>query len=535
MLMPRLRRFQREDVELIKKHKLRVLVASSPGTGKTLVAIRSISESAGSLPVVVICPASVVHNWKKEFGVWAPHLKVHVIEDTTTRPPRSPIDVFVISWSLLDLWEPKLSLLPIKTIVADECHMSKNPEALRSQALYRLAQDRPGLLQLSGTPMVNNESELNVLKTLFGHEPLIIRRLLEEVAPDVPIKKRAYLPVQLRPHHQTIYDQANNDFLEWLRKHKEKVDGDDADLEGSIEAEALVKIGYLRRIVGEAKVPAAADWVARMVRLGEPVIVFAEHQQPLKKLSKSLHRQRIRHCLLDGAVSTKNRQKMVDDFQAHVYPVFLCSKAGKEGITLTAARHVLFLERYFTSAEEEQAEDRSRRIGQLHPTTMWYLHAVGTVDERIDEIVRTKRDLIQRNLRSVTTVENSEVDVKTLLRQWESHLTTGQAPSRLGLGDPLPSLPRPRDTHAIVFKGSRWVKRSALLWCKMNGFEASRVIDLGNRLQLVIHPAQSFTPGKFRSFKVSEDIHVLVGDRISAALRKQAKAARSERGVVDSV
>lgn len=507
----KLRKPQREDVNSIKRASLRALVASEPGTGKTPVSIRSIVETPGATPAVIVCPSSVTFNWKKELSRWAPNTTAHVIEDTSSPLPKTKCDFFIISWGLLDHWEEKLRRKKVKSVVADECHMAKNPEAIRSQALYRLAKGRPGLLLLSGTPIVNNEGELEVLKAIFGHEPLIVRRLLSEVAPDIPKKKRSYLQVELRPKHRELYDKANQEFEEWLTELKEQQG--DFDFTGEIANEAFIKIGYLRRIVGEAKVPAASDWVARMVRLGEPVIVFAEHSIPLRKLSKALRKQRIRHCLLNGSTSPKKRQEMVDHFQDHQFPVFLASKAGKEGITLTAARHVMFLERFFTAAEEEQAEQRCNRIGQQFETTTWFLHAADTIDDRLDEIVRRKREIVEGNLKTDTVLDTPEAAVSALIARWDKHLEAPRAAAVIGAGSPLPALPSPRDTHAVVFRGSRWVHQSAARWCKMNGYKHDSKKDYGNRFHLVIHPVSSFQSGTFELLKVSSDISVIVGKR----------------------
>lgn len=525
--MKELRPFQREDVDVIKRNRLRALVASSPGTGKTVVAITSIVEMAReSLPALIVCPASVTHNWKNEFQEWAPGVRVHIIEDMS-----SPVDrdneVYVISWALLDPREMDLHPIGLRTIVADEVHLAKNDEALRSRALYRLTRRTPGLLALTGTPIVNRKEELEVIEALYGKKPIMIRRLLEDVAPDIPKKSRSYLYVQLRERARMEYRRAVDDFETWLRNEKEKLLGEgeaDEAVERALVSEAFTKMGYLRRLVGEAKVPAASDWIARAVRMGEPIVVFVEHQVVLKKLVKSLHRQRIRHCVIEGKTSTAKRQEYIEAFQHNKYPVILCTKAGKEGITLHAARHLLFVERFFTCADEEQAEDRIRRIGQNYPTTIWYLHAPDTVDDRLDAIVRSKRKIISQNLTTVETPETERQNVMELILSWSSFVVPKNLKmTKLGLGDPLPPLPSPATTYAVTFHGDRWSPKAAKRWCRMHGYHVERAVPLENRLRLEVHPIDIFKQKEFKSFPVCADIKVITGQRLSPSNEKRMR------------
>jgi SNF2 family DNA or RNA helicase len=527
------RDFQREDIEQIKAHGLRALVASAPGTGKSLVAIRSLVEYTGSLPALVICPASVIYNWTREWKKWAPG--VRAIPLVTGSEPIPKLDrgtVLILSWALLDTRWEELVRLGIRSIVADEAHLARNPDALRSQALWQIVQRVPHLLLLSGTPIVNNEGELGVLKDLLGPRPFMVRRLIEDVAKDIPPKTRSYIQIQLPEKQRENYDKANEEFEEWLigeQTVRRQAGLSEIEIERTLAAEAFTKVGYLRRLVGEYKVPAAVDWVSRAVRVGEPVVVFCEHQNVLSKLSKGLRKQRIRHGVLDGATSIKDRQKLIDDFQKYRFPVFLGTRAAKEGITLTVARHLLFVERFFTSADEEQAEDRIRRITQIHPTTIWYLHAVDTIDDRVDQIVRGKRFIIRTAIGSAKTAETPTNNVVDLLRSWGEHTRTEKgAVSTLGTGDPLPALPSPTDTHAIVFSGDRWQPLSALRWCRMNGYDPAARVDLEGKFRLVNHPALVFKPQSFSVFSVSKDIRIIVGSRLSKA--NERKMRRSMKG-----
>ena len=527
--MNELRPFQREDVERVKKAGLRALIASAAGSGKTIITARVIAEThRQSLPAVVICPASVTRNWVRELRLWAPGIKAVLVEGMNGRIPRVSGDViYIMSWALLDSRWTDLLRLGIRTIVADELHFCKNPDALRSQALYQLAQGIKQFIGLTGTPIVNSKDDLHAVTALIGENPLMIRRLLEDVAPDIPEKKRSYLHIKLRDKHQLEYDKADQDFEQWLRMEKEKLLGEgmaEEEVERVLAAEALAKIGYLRRLVGLHKVPAAVDWISRAVRTGEPVVVFLEHQDVLRKLSKSLSKQRIRHVIIEGDTTARQRQKNIDAFQRHEYPVFIGTKAAKEGITLTAARHLLFIERYFTSAEEEQAEERIHRITQTYKTTIWFLHAMGTVDDRLDAIVRSKRQIIRTAIGAAHIMETATGNVEALVHVWGEHAAVEQQePLPLGLGKPLDPLPSPSDTHGVVFYGDRWQPASAATWCKMHGYDPGKKVDLLDRFKLVLHPVEVFRKNQFHVVRVCKDIRIITGARLSRANEKRVR------------
>jgi hypothetical protein len=261
--------------------------------------------------------------------------------------------------------------------------------------------------------------------------------------------------------------------------------------------------------------------------MGEPVVVFLEHQRTLKKLTRALGKQRIRFGVIEGSTSSTRRQELVDAFQAHKLPVFIATRAGKEGITLTAARHLLFIERFFTSADEEQAEDRIRRIGQTRKTTIWYLHAYDTVDERIDAIVRSKRQIVRTAIGGADTEETSTGNVVALLHAWGEHVGDKTKPPirPLGLGDPLPPLPSPSDTHAVVFSERRWSRRAALQWCRMHGYRPTKRVDMKDRFKFVMHPAPVFEKTNFSRFVVSKDIKIITGKRLNRTNERRVRRA----------
>ena len=404
-------------------------------------------------------------------------------------------------------------------IVVSNCHFAKNEDAMRSRYLRALADRCPHVILLSGTPLINSASELEAIKSIFNQDDgPMIRRLLEDVVPEVPPKTRATLPIVLRPNDEREYRRAENDFAEWLeRELGRRMDAGEAaeTANRALAAEALVKSGYLRRLLGSAKVHAAIDWIGRAARLGEPVVVFCEHQEVVEAVQKHLKTQRIGFVTIDGSVSRNDRQEAIDQFQAGKVPVFIGSKAAKEGITLTRARHLLFLERYWTSAEEEQAEDRIRRIGQTRPTTIWFLHATGTIDDRISQIIELKRRLIAHTIGASTINEEDESAVESLIAQWSERTASPFAGKEtdLGHGKAFPPIPFPNTVLALHFRGPKWTEKRARSWAILHGYPVQKITPAGKGLRLYVASPASFESGKFTTLPIAADIEAVSGKR----------------------
>ena len=516
--VPLLRPFQREGVEFLHQHDFTALVADSQGTGKTITTLAAIASDAPRLvPVVVICPASVAIHWKREARIWCPWMRSYIIDDETTPLPRARIDLIVCSWSLLHMRLGDLLARHARLVVGDEIHAAKNANALRTEAFAALAASTPHRILLSGTPLINRESELEQICALLGtQKPAMIRRLLEDVAPDIPPKSRAIVQVALPKRVVQEYRAAELDFASWLQERMgtayEEGEQGEARVAGEIAGEALIKIGYLRQILANGKVPAAADWIARAVRVGEPVVVFGEHIEMLHKLLRNLRKQRIRAVLIEGATSRAARQEAIDAFQHGALPVLLGSKAAKEGITLTRARNVAFVERFWTAAEEEQAEDRVHRITQRYPTRVWFLHARNTIDDRMAEIVEGKRRLVRDVIGGADIAESDESAVARLLQTWNRHIGVAtEGPPTLGADTRLPPLPSPYWTCCLIFSASRWTPETARNWSTMNGYHALRIEPAPGGWRIWNHSATRFRRGTFRSVPLSKDIKAIVG------------------------
>jgi SWI/SNF-related matrix-associated actin-dependent regulator 1 of chromatin subfamily A len=166
----------------------------------------------------------------------------------------------------------------------------------------------------------------------------------------------------------------------------------DAKIAAALRAEQLVRLNNLRQLAARGKLPTALAWIADFLASGEPLVVFGEHvatqRAVLDRFPDAAH--------ILGADSTRERQRAVDAFQSEDGPqLIVCSmRAASQGLTLTRASNVAFLELDWTPARHDQAEDRLHRIGQDSAVTAWYLLAPDTIDAAMAELLERKRGLI---------------------------------------------------------------------------------------------------------------------------------------------
>jgi len=413
-------------------------------------------------------------------------------------------------------------------LIADECHYAKNDESSRTKALFELAKVTPHILMLSGTPIVNNHTELQTIESVFGKKPPMIRRLLSDVAPDVPEKTRHTLYVHMRQKHVREYVKAFREFEEWLREElaKKLKDGElEETVKKSLVAQALVKIGYLRRIVGKAKVYSAIDFISRAIRVGEPVVVFCEHNETVRRLETLLKKQNIRYVTIKGGTPKNKRLDSVEQFQSGKVPVFIGTKACNTGITLTRSRNLVFLERFWTSADEDQAEDRIRRISQKHKTKIWSLHVKGTVDDRIAQIIEYKRNLMMKTIGLENITEQDQDTVLELMNNWSQMIDIPVLTenSRLGSVKPLPPLPKRENIQSVTFYGKHWNENSTKSWCRMNKYKPIHIKEIKGGYVYTIEQNQNFKQNTLKIEKISKFIHIVVGEPIEHLIKKPKK------------
>lgn len=528
----KLREYQEETVRFAEKHDFRYGLFDAPGVGKTAPSLVSIDRHRAKLtPALCVVPASVQRNWKREAEMWCKGLRA-VLAPPGDEPIPRGADIVVCTWTAAYRKLNQLQKYKFKYMIVDEAHYGKSPVAQRSRAVASLAKMIPHVVLLSGTPFTNTAEDLDVLRRLLGTEtPPELRRLLEEVAPDVPPKRRVQVPVELDPATRRKYDAVEEDFKKWLEDQgnltiEDMFGVDENGNPRKMTAEGLIKIGYLRRLAGQGKIEAAVRWISDAVRSGEPCVVFADHKHVLDGIAKGMKRIRVTYERIDGGTSKKNRQAAVDRFQHGVTPVIICSKAAKEGITLTRARHLLFAERWWTAADEEQAEDRISRLGQRFPTTMWYLMGVNTIDTRVDQIVGNKREEARKRI-GVATAATVPLDkVRAVMRKGEP---TAEQLATAATGD-LPRLPKPTTVLRLCFHPKRWTRDEAVRWATMKGYRPRKsYTDDCSRIVLEIGERRDFHKGTYKRQNLSVDIFAVVAKRKTQAQRRRSTLGRRRR------
>ena len=396
----------------------RAFIADEQGLGKTVEALASL-EADDAFPAVVVCPASLKLNWQREAAKWLPHRSVAVVGGRGAAPGAA--DITILNYEIVAAHREALGRRRPRALVVDESHYVKNPQAKRTHAVRRLAATvvPDGLrLALSGTPVLNHAeelvSQLRVIGRLedFGsgaqfarrfrgelseerlhwhlRRRCFVRRTKAEVLPQLPAKRQVVVPVALSNERE--YRLAEEDVIAWLRTQPLDLRELNARIAATLRAERLAQLGTLQRLAARGKLAAALTWIDDFLQSGEPLVVFARHievqEAVLARFPDAAH--------LLGRDSIAARDETVAAFQSDGGPQLLvgATRVAAQGITLTRASNVAFLELEWTPAMHDQAEDRCHRIGQHDAVTAWYLLAAETIDETMAELIQRKRGIV---------------------------------------------------------------------------------------------------------------------------------------------
>lgn len=408
----RLYKFQRDGVRFIVATMGRCILADGMGLGKTPQALAFVNIRRGK--TLVVAPANVTWKWKAEVKKWTT-LKAEVV--STSKEEMPDADIHIMSYDIMTRRAEELSKKPYDTAIWDECHYLKNYKALRVKAAKRIVSSGiPHVLFLSGTPFLNRPDELfttlNMLDPLsyptfskFAQRYLgaqwyggswvfpnkltnvselrdrlktcMIRRTKGEVLKELPEKTRTIVPVDIP---MAEYNKAKRNLHSWYKKEGKNLKG----------FNVLARMTALRQIVGREKIKATVALVQDLLQDDEQVVIFCHHKDVVAAVRAGLSEYKV--GLIVGDTKPKERQAITERFLDNEIEVVIISVAGAEGIDLYSASHIVFAEREWVPAKEEQAEDRLHRIGQKNAVMCWYIAAKGTIDERLARIVEDKRE-----------------------------------------------------------------------------------------------------------------------------------------------
>jgi non-specific serine/threonine protein kinase len=433
-----LRPYQRAGVQWLHwAHGLGlgVCLADDMGLGKTLQVLallvlrKSLAKAGPAAPALLVVPASLVANWKAEASRFTPGLDVQIAHGGSAPSDVSGADAVVTTYGTLGraAWirEREWGL-----VVLDEAQAIKNPAAKQTRTVKALrARSR---LALTGTPVENRLGDLwslfdflspgllgtakqfgaatkrmakqegwAPLRRLVG--PYVLRRMKTDkrVIADLPDKTEVVAFSVLTKVQAALYAQAVEDLARTLASE------DGMKRRGAVLASLLrfkQICNHPSHWLGDGRwEPSASGKVVRLAEICEPIaarqekaLVFTQFREMTAPLAAFLEGIFGREGLvLHGSVPVKERKALVDRFQDDAGPPFfvLSLKAGGTGLNLTAASHVIHFDRWWNPAVENQATDRAFRIGQKRSVLVHKLVCRGTVEERIDALLESKRGL----------------------------------------------------------------------------------------------------------------------------------------------
>ena len=413
-------------------------LADDMGLGKTLqvIALHLHRAAGGAGPTLVVCPTSLLGNWEREIGRFAPGTPVRRYHGAGRHLEGIALDEVVLtSYGVVRREASKLREIRAALVVADEAQHAKNPATASAKALRRVGGTTR--LALTGTPVENRLSELwaildwttpgllgsleHFVRTVArpverDHDPEAAERLTRVirpfllrrrkadpgVAPDLPDRIVTDVPVPLTKEQATLYEAEVREALAAIEEQRPGIARQALVLKLLTALKQICNhpAQYLRQsgpLPGRSgKLAALEELVDVIVSEGESVLVFSQFVQCLALLEARLGQLGISPLVLHGGVRARQRMALVDDFQAGKSPVMLLSlKAGGVGLNLTRATHVVHYDRWWNPAVEDQATDRAHRIGQASTVQVHRLMAEGTLEDRIAVIIEQKRELAE--------------------------------------------------------------------------------------------------------------------------------------------
>jgi non-specific serine/threonine protein kinase len=449
-------------------------LADDMGLGKTIQVLAALlrqkaqAPAKSSRPSLLVLPASLIGNWKDESARFAPDLRLLVAHRSElpqqqladlaagTAKQLRDIDLVITTYSMVARL-PWLQSVAWRWVILDEAQAIKNPSAGQTKAAKKLRADTK--VALTGTPVENRLGDLwsifdflnpgllgtparfkNFAKSLESRQharfaplrqlvaPYILRRMKTDpdIVSGLPDKTEMRAFCGLAKPQAALYQQAVDSLARGL---------DETSGEGSgIKRRGLV-LSYLMRfkqicnhpsqLTGDGRYDATASGkFARLTELcteiasrGEKALIFTQFREITEPLSALLADVFGRTGLvLHGGTAVKKRKSLVADFQRDGGPPFfvLSIKAGGTGLNLTAASHVIHFDRWWNPAVENQATDRAFRIGQQRNVLVHKFVTRGTIEEKIDALIREKQDMADALLgdaaeKSLTEMSDSEI------------------------------------------------------------------------------------------------------------------------------
>ncbi|CAK9020337.1 unnamed protein product [Durusdinium trenchii] len=451
-----LRDQQRDSVLQGLLRRGRCLIADEMGLGKTFTSLVLAQIYAEEWPLLIVAPTSVLDNWVKEVTKWLPHIASEVeILDSRFLKEKYLMEkwerklIFVASYDQIRL-KPALARqsdgAPYKVVILDEAHKMKDPHSQRSQALLPVCRAANRCILLTGTPVLNaayeiwtpmaaldvnippfdqfcrrysdfnyvQEQDGSVTKKLIGARNIeelhgifasyMVRKKKEEVLPDL---------AKIRKRKENLRDKIDTKYVK--------------NIMGILKRKAVFhhQVAKIFSQTAKAKAAPATDFVERLLmkETDAKLVVFGHHYVLFDQMEKMLKRLQKKYIRLDGRVAKPLRQGLIDKFQEdeEVEVAIVAMKACGQGISLTAARTVVFAELLWTPAILEQAEARVHRHGLKHDVDIIYCVLEGKpfMDDAVIRKIKDKEILADR-ITDGQELESSRFEcVQSASVEWE--------------------------------------------------------------------------------------------------------------------
>ena len=431
-----LRPFQEFGVRWLAEHRSGIL-ADDMGLGKTAQALRALNELVGQGTIrsaLVVCPKSLLANWEAECARWVPGLTV-----VRCVPPKGESDevwsailgrshIIITSYEQLRPLPKPLASTQIELVIADEAHRLRRSQAKLVKA-FRLM-NAEGIWALTGTPIERHEIDLATLLSLLeptrfsvksaatesaglrAHaRPYLLRRLKKDVLSELPDVIDTKELVELTPQQRRAYSSARSQPLP-------KADG-----------EVLQRLTLLRSICdvepssgASAKLNRTVEILQAVQEAGEKAVVFSYLLRPLNVLARRLTREHplLGEVMLTGEFAITERERVLRDFKSdeRIVALLCSSRVGGEGLTLTEANHVIFINEWWNPSANAQARDRVVRLGQERIVHVHRFRCKETIEEALDHILKRKSETFANVVDALASgAQLSESHSKELLEE----------------------------------------------------------------------------------------------------------------------
>lgn len=447
----------------LEKWNLGACLADDMGLGKTIQLIAFLltlkEQKLLNKPSIIVCPTSVLNNWEREIEKFAPSLKtiIHHGEQRSKEKvfvkEAQKVDVIITSFALIYRDFDTLNTVEWQGVILDEAQNIKNPQAKQTQAVQELKSEFR--IALTGTPVENRLSELwSILQFLnpgylgtqqffqrrftipiekYGDQhslqtlrslvqPFILRRLKTDknIIQDLPEKQEMNVYCGLSSEQAKLYQNLVEESLakinesQGIKRHGlvltllmklKQVCNHPAHLLKEEKLDFLPRSGKLLRL---------EEMLEEVVAEGDRSLIFTQFTEWGNLLQPYLKQKLgVEVMFLSGSTKREKRQEMVDRFQNDPQgpPIFLLSlKAGGTGLNLTKANHVFHYDRWWNPAVENQATDRAFRIGQKQNVQVHKFICSGTLEEKINDILESKKQLAEL---TINTGEDWLTDLDT--------------------------------------------------------------------------------------------------------------------------